>query len=355
MNRVATILMTIVLLVAACGGEEPATASGEATGPEGRGVVTLLTHESFAVSAGVLEEFTETTGFEVGLLTVGDAGQLASQVALTSGNPLADVVFGVDTTFLSRVLDADALVPYEGDGLDRVATSLMVDERVVPIDFGDVCINYDKGAFTELAPPATLEDLTDPAYRDMLVVENPATSSPGLAFLLATIARFGEDGPYPWRDYWADLRANGIEVRQGWEEAYYGAFSGGSGGGDRPLVVSYASSPPAEVIFATEPTDEAPTGVMVDGCFRQVEYAGVLRGAEQPEGAAALVEFMLSSTFQEDVPLNMFVFPAVESAALPEVFVEHTVVPDDPITMGPRRIDENRDRWIDEWTSIVLR
>lgn len=342
-------------LLAAVAALLTATAVLTACGEAGGGTVRLLTHESFAVSEDVLDSFTADTGYEVEILTGGDAGQIVNQAVLAAGNPVADVLFGADTTFVSRALDAGVFVEYRSPGLEAVPDALEIDGRVTPIDVGDVCLNYDRSAFGDTPPPATLEDLTDPAYRGMLVVENPATSSPGLAFLLATIARFGEEGPYTWRDYWADLRANDVQVTQGWEEAYYGAFSGGSGQGDRPLVVSYASSPPVEVVFAEETPDTAPTGVITDGCFRQVEYAGVLDGAANPEGARALIDFMLSVEFQEDVPLNMFVFPASAEAALPEVFVEHTEVPADPLTIDPSEIDANRARWIDEWTAVVTR
>ncbi len=342
MRRIAGPVIAIALLAAACGSQ-----------PTGQ--VRLLTHESFSVSEDVLAAFTEETGYEVQILTGGDAGQIVNQAVLAAGNPVADVLFGVDTTFLSRALEGGIFEAYESPGLAVVAGSLRADPRVTPIDFGDVCVNYDKAAFTDLPAPETLDDLADPAYSGMLVVENPATSSPGLAFLLATIARFGETGAYTWQDYWSDLRANDVQVTRGWEEAYYGAFSGGAGTGDRPLVVSYASSPPAEVIYATEPTDTAPTGVLTDGCFRQVEYAGILAGTDNREAAEALIDFMLSEAFQEDVPLSMFVFPSSIRAALPDVFIEHAVVPDAPLTMDPADIEENRERWIDEWTSIVLR
>jgi thiamine transport system substrate-binding protein len=329
------------LLVAACGGDE---------GPQS---VRLLTHESFLVSEGVIAEFTQQTGLDVEILRAGDAGQVVNQAILTAGNPVADVVFGVDTTFLSRILAEDVLLPYRSPELVGVDQRLDADARVTPIDFGDVCLNYDKAAFTGMAPPATLRDLADPAYRGMLVVEHPATSSPGLAFLLATIAEFGEEGDYPWQAYWADLRDNDVQVAAGWEEAYYGAFSAG-GGGLRPIVVSYASSPPAEVVFAETPLDEAPTAVITDGCFRQVEYAGILRGSDREDAARLLIDFMLSEEFQEDIPLNMFVFPALTAADLPAEFVEHTVIPDDPKGIDPDVIEANRDRWIDEWVTIVL-
>ena len=206
---------------------------------------------------------------------------MVNQAVLTKDNPLADVIFGVDNTFLTRALEADVFAPYESPLLASVAPELQIDTRVTPIDFGDVCINWDKGYFAGagLTPPETLLDLTDPAYRELLVVQNPATSSPGLAFLFATIAHFGETGDYTWIDYWTDLRDNDVLVTSGWEESYYSYFTAASDG-DRPIVVSYASSPPFEVIYATEPIDEPPTAVMTEGCFRQVEYAGIVAGTE---------------------------------------------------------------------------
>jgi thiamine transport system substrate-binding protein len=331
----------MVLAVAACGdGGEP-------------GSVRLLTHESFLVSDDVLAAFTEETGLTIEVFRAGDAGQVVNQAVLTAGNPVADVIFGVDTTFLTRILGDDVLIPYRSPSLDGVDPRLLADPRVTPIDFGDVCLNYDKAAFTDLPPPDTLRDLTDPAYRGMLVVEHPATSSPGLAFLLATVAEFGEEGDYPWQAFWADLRDNDVQVAAGWEEAYYGAFSAG-GGGDRPIVVSYASSPPAEVVFAETALDEAPTAVITDGCFRQVEYAGILQGTDRESAARRLIDFMLSKRFQEDIPLNMFVFPALIGAELPTEFVEHTVIPEDPHALDPDDIEANRQRWIEEWVTIVL-
>jgi len=278
---------------------------------------------------------------------------MLNQAILTKDQPVADVLFGVDDTFLTRALDAGIFVPYTSPELSAVPASLQLDptHQATPIDFGDVCLNYDKKAFTATPPPATLADLTKPAYKDMLVVENPATSSPGLAFLLATIKTFGDPG---WKDFWKALVANGVKVEAGWDAAYYGDFSGGSGKGTRPLVVSYASSPPAEVIFANPPVTEAPTGVVTSGCYRQVEFAGVLKGTRYPAAAGKLIDFMLSVPFQDSIPLTWFVFPANQNASLPEPFVKYTTVPKDPITMSPAEIDANRKAWIDEWTKIVL-
>jgi thiamine transport system substrate-binding protein len=315
------------------------------------GEIVLLTHDSFAVSDEVLAAFEADTGIEVSVLTAGDAGAMVNQAILTADNPIADVLFGVDNTFLSRAVEAGIFTPYRSSGLDRVDPGFHVaGDPVTPIDYGDVCINYDIDglAAAGLEPPADIDDLTDAKYRGTLVVENPATSSPGLAFLMATIASLGEDG---WEPYWEALLDNDTTVASGWEEAYYGEFSGGAGEGTHPLVVSYASSPPAEVLFGE--LEEAPTAVMTAGCFRQIEYAGILSGGDNEEAAQQLIDFMLSVEFQEDIPLNMFVFPVNRDAMLPDVFVEHAVIPDAPITLDPDVIEANREAWIERWTELA--
>ena len=359
------LVLVAALTAAACGGGDdpttvPLSSGGMATtavpspveeGPP-TGPVTLITHDSFWVSEGTLEAFTAETGIEVVLQTAGDTGQMVSTAILTTGDPLGDVMFGVDNTFLQRALDAGLFETYESPALAGVPTSLQLDptNRVTPIDFGDVCLNYWIDRFDVDDPaPSTLADLVDPAYADQLVVQNPETSSPGLAFLLATIAEYG-DG---WEDYWAALRDNGVVVTAGWEDAYWGEFV--SGGGSRPIVVSYASSPPAEVIYADPPVDTPPTGVVTDTCFRQVEFAGILAGTDHRAAAELLVDFLLSPTFQEDIPLNMFMFPALASAALPQAFVDFVRLADDPYMLEPAEIEANRNAWTERWTEIVLR
>ncbi len=314
--------------------------------------ITLLTHDSFALSEGVLEAFTEETGVIVNVQTARDAGTMVNQAILTKDNPIADVIFGIDNTFLSRALDAGVFIPYTAREIDLVNPLLRIPNDIVtPISFGDVCVNYDIEGLAALGvpPPQTLEDLLDPIYEGLLVVQDPATSSPGLAFLMATIVVFPEGAEYDWRDYWTDLFANGVVVASDWSEAYNTRFT--RAGGAQPLVVSYASSPPAEVFFGE--LSESPTGVMTQGCFRQIEYAAILKGTEHEATAGLFIDFLLSRTVQEDIPLNMFVFPANTEAELPQVFVDFTVLPDTPGVMEPGIIDENRERWIQEWTAIA--
>lgn len=343
--------LALALSLSACGGTT--TNQGDTVGT----TVRLLTHDSFVLGDGVLEAFTQATGIEVELLQGGDAGTVVNQAILTNGNPQADVLFGIDSTFLTRALDADLFLPYEAAGLDEVDDALLLDDdhRVTPIDYGDVCLNYDKAFFAEagLPVPTRLEDLVDPMYQDLLVVENPATSSPGLAFLLASIEAFGEER---WEAWWTELRANGVQVVEGWEEAYNSAFSGGGASeGTRPLVVSYASSPPAEVLYADPPLDEPPIGVIDASCYRQVEGAGILAGTDHEAEAGKLIDFLLSERVQADVPLSMFVFPARSGVELPDVFVEHAARPAEVFELPAEEIDANREDWIDRWTDLVLR
>lgn len=319
--------------------------------------VTLMTHDSFSVSKDVVSEFESRHGLKLRFLKSGDAGAALNKAILSKNNPLADVFFGVDNTFLSRALDADIFETYASPLLADIPDALKPDakNRLLPVDFGDVCLNYDKKWFAEkgLSPPQTLGDLTKPEYKNLLVVENPATSSPGLAFLLATVGHFGPDG---WVGYWKKLRQNGVLVVNGWKEAYWGRFTAASKG-DRPIVVSYATSPAAEVHFSKTPLDESPTAAVVGQgtAFRQIEFVGILKNGKNPEGAKKLVDFILGKTFQEDIPLQMFVFPANKTAALPEVFTKHSKTAEKPVAVSPDAISQNREKWIGIWTETVLR
>jgi thiamine transport system substrate-binding protein len=352
-KRLLLCLGMVVLITVACAPMPQATTE---TATEEPVVITLMSHDSFNISEEVIAEFEAANNARVEYLPSGDAGTALNQAILSKNNPLADVFFGVDNTFMSRALKADIFEPYASPMLTEVSDGLKLDpqNRLLPVDYGDVCLNYDKAWFAErgIDPPADLDTLTDTNYRGLTVVENPATSSPGLAFLLATIGRFGEEH---YLDYWQTLRDNDVLVVDGWEEAYWGQFSAASDG-DRPIVVSYASSPPAEVYFAEEQMDEAPTGVVLaDGaCFRQIEFIGILKGTQQRALAERLIDFMLSKRFQEDIPLQMFVFPANDTAALPEVFVRFAEIPENPAYVAPEAIEDNREAWIEAWTEIVL-
>ena len=324
---------------------------------EKKPILTLMTHDSFAVGKDVLAQFEQQQGVTLKIIKSGDAGAALNQAILSKANPLADVFYGVDNTFMSRALKADIFSAYASPHLTRIPDELKLDpgNRLLPVSYGDVCLNYERQWFADkgIRPPQDLDDLLKPAYKSLTVVQNPATSSPGMAFLLATVGRFGEDG---FLKYWKMLRNNDVYISPGWSDAYYGQFTR-TKGGTRPIVVSYASSPPAEVYYSETKVDDAPTAAVLapQTAFRQIEFVGILKGTRHQELAAKLVDFMLDTRFQQDIPLHMWVFPANSTIQLPDVFIKYTRKAKDPVMLTPEAIEAGRERWLEAWTEIVLR
>jgi thiamine transport system substrate-binding protein len=344
MKRILFLLACFLFLVASCAPQAPAT-------------LTVMTHDSFAVSEEVLKSFEEANNAKVVLLPSGDAGAMLNKAILTKDAPLADVLFGVDNTFLSRALEADIYEPYASPELGDLPDSFKLDSsnRALPVDYGDVCINYDKAYFAEknLAVPQSLEDLIKPEYKNLLVVENPATSSTGLTFLLATIAHYGDSFP----EYWLALKENDVVVVDGWETAYFTNFSASTGKGPQPMVVSYGTSPASEVVSAEKPLDDSPTASVLgpDTCFRQIEFVGILKGTQHQALAQKFVDFMLSKQFQEDMPTQMYVFPVIQNATWPDAFIKFGQSPKQSASLAPDVIAAKRDQWIQAWTDVMMK
>ncbi len=349
MKKWLVITILVILLTIVCvwwAGEEKKS-----------GFVTLMTHDSFAVSEEVLAQFERHFGSEIKILKSGDAGAALNQAILSKKNPLADVFFGVDNAFMSRAIEADIFEPYASPLLEHIPDSLKLDpsNRLLPVDFGDVCLNYDIAWFEQkgLQPPRGLADLIAPAYKSLTVVQNPATSSPGLAFLFTTIGTYGQKG---FLDYWGKLRENDVYVSNGWSDAYYGKFTRAKGG-TRPIVVSYASSPAAEIFYSEIKLQNGPTAAVLSSgsAYRQIEFAGILRGTRKLALAQKMIDFMLSPAFQKEIPLHMWVFPANSQAPVPDLFLKHAKQSRNPVMLSPQMIQANRERWIEDWTNRVLR
>jgi thiamine transport system substrate-binding protein len=316
----------------------------------------VLTHDSFVLDEDLLVQFERAFSVDVIFLRAGDGGQIVNQAILTRNNPLADVLVGIDNTFLGRALEAGLFAVYVSPESEHVNPDLWVepDGFVTPIDYGDVCINYDIGYFDEndIVVPADMRALATPEYASLLVTMNPATSSPGLAFLLATIDTFGEEGGYTYLDFWTELVQNGARIEESWTQAYFGLFSAVSETGQRPMVVSYASSPP----FTVNPdTGEAATAsILADGmCYRQIEFAGVLYGAEQPEIAGHFIDFLLSEPVQRAMPTLNFVFPAREEVDLDEDWLRFAPLPETPVLLEVNAVEANLEGWIEAWMQTV--
>lgn len=305
------------------------------------GSVTIMTHDSFNVPEELVTAFEEESGYSVTTTSPGDAGAVLNQLILQKDNPTVDAVYGIDNYSAETLLAEDMLTTHDAElgSAERFALESDTDAHLAPIDHGQVCVNMDNEWFEaeDLTPPETLEDLTDPAYEGLFVTTDPTTSSPGLAFLVATIA-----GTDDWQAYWQDLLDNGAKVAGGWSDAYYSDFTS-AGDGDYPLVLSYSSSPSAE---------EGRTSSILGTCTEQVEYAGVLAEAANPDGAKAFIDFLLSQDFQETLPTEMYMYPVLEEAALPEEWSSYAELSDDPITADLTEVTENRDAWLNDWTEL---
>lgn len=355
-RRTAIGAVAAALLLAGCslggGSSEPAAT----TGADGKacaegGSVTVISHESFVLSDDLKKQFQDTTGCELKLTTAGDTGALTNRLVLTKSSPVADAVYGIDNTFSGRAVAEGILEPYEPTLPEGAADHRLEGEGakvLAPIDFGDVCVNIDKVWFDKkgLTPPETLDDLTKSEYKDLFVTPGAPTSSPGLAFMLATIAEKGDD----WEQYWRDLKANGVKITSGWSDAYNVDFSAGEGKGDRPIVLSYASSPPFTI---PEGKEEPTTEALLDTCFRQVEYAGVIKGTKNEAGAKAFVDFMLSDDVQATIPDAMYMFPVSRDVELPKIWAKWARTPFSPYGIDPERVASERDTWLKEWSAIT--
>jgi len=348
--QASALATTAALLLASCslaGGDDESAGDDGAPSTE----VVLVTHESFALPEELIAQFEADTGLTLTVRASGDAGTLTNKLVLTQDSPTGDVAFGVDNTFASRALDEGVFAPYAPElpaGAEDYALA-GDDDHLTPVDTGNVCVNVDDTWFAAegITPPATLDDLVDPAYRDLTVIPGATTSSPGMAFLLATVAAYGEG----WPDYWADLMANGAKLTDGWSDAYQVDFTQGGGAGDRPIVVSYDSSP----AFTVDGQGGTTTSALLDTCFRQVEYAGVLAGAENPEGAEQVVDWLLSDEVQAALPDSMYVYPVAADAPLPADWETFAPRGDGAYDVDPASIDENRDAWLREWSDVTSR
>ena len=342
--------------LAACSvtaGEDGDTGDEAGEGATATSQVVLATHDSWYVPDRLVRRFERETGYDLRVVTNGDAGQLTNKLVLTEGAPVADAVFGIDTTFASRAVDAEVLAAYTPEALPASAADHALNgagaDVLTPVDWGDVCVNVDDVWFEEhdLDPPRTFDDLTDPAYRDLFVTPAPSTSSPGFAFLAATVGVYGKDG---WQDYWRALVDNGVRITSGWSDAYEVDFTAGGGNGDRPVVLSYASSPPFTI---PEDGRRPTTSALLDTCFRQVEYAGVLNGARNPEGAEALVDFLVQPAFQRALPTSMYVFPVDDEVPLPPLWERWAEPAPDPVEVAPEEIAADRDTWLRAWSDVT--
>ena len=325
-----------------------ATVSAQAAPDELR----VMVHSSFSLPKPMLAQFESQSNVKLSIIKGGDAGEMLNKLILTRAQPVADVVYGIDNALVFKAQAAQVIEPYPNAAMHGPA-SVALGHGMVPVDYGYVNLNYDKAwvAKSGVPLPKSLDDLTQPAYRDWLLVQNPATSSPGYAFLLATVAGLGEEKAFEW---WAKMRANGLKVTKGWSEAYNTDFS--RNGGKYPLVVSYATSPAAEVFYSKDKITESPTGNLFvkGGVFRQVEGVALVKGGGQRAAAAKFIDFLRSAPVQTALQTSMWMFPVEQSTPRAEV-MRHGPEPTAYDSLSNEAIAEKGAQWVSRWTQVVLK
>lgn len=346
----ATTLAAALAGLTGCGSGSSTSAATTASRAKIAAITRLQAYDAFVFPTAARLTFEETFRSQLSLLAGGDAAQVLTKMILVRKAPTADVLFGVDTTLLSRAVDADLFAKLPADVVAAVpeAYAVPASANVVPVDVGQVCLNVDSAWFTshKVAVPQGFDDLTKPAYKDLLVVENPAASSPGLVFLAGTVEKMGTK----WLDYWKALKDNGVLVAKDWSDAYEVQYT--VSGGDRPIVVSYGSSPPAEVMYGDGKVPKPKSAVVSSTCIEQVEYAGILAGAANQAGAAQLIRTMQSNEFQSALPESDFVYPVDPSVKLPALFQEFAVRVAEPIRLDASKVAAGRDMWLEQWQAL---
>ena len=325
------------------------------TGAFAQDTLTILTYDSFAVSSDLVEAFENENNVKLQFIEAGAGGEVIARAVLTKDDPIADVIIGFDFSQFGKVFANDILEAYDSPELANIPEIYQLDaeSRALPFNFGEICINYDKKYFADhdLAVPASLDDLLKPEYKGLLVTQDPSASNTGIGFLIATIEQYGEDG---FVDYWNELIRNGLVIGNSWSSTYYTNFSAASGSGEQPMVVSYTTSPAAEFIYSE--TGDAPTDSLTsDGmCYRSIEFCGILKNTKNPDLAKKFIDAFIGKEWQEDLPMQMFVYPVNEQAELPEEFELYGKPAVNPVMPDPERVAEKHDEWVRTWAEEVL-
>lgn len=355
-------LLIVSLSFSGCLGtsnEELVCNDGEDTGDDC--VLTIVTYDIIAITDDVLNEFTNQTGVQVEMIRTDDAGGILEHLLLTKDNPQADLALGLDNTYLQTAFQFDLLAEHGAQipVLDSKATIPYNGNKAVPFDQGYICLNADTQALSEnhISFPTTLEELTAPDWKGKTAFPSPVTSSPGRAFMVASIDYFEQQSSNTTAfDWWADMADNDAIFTTGWTEAYETHYTGGYGIwneghiGDAWLTVSYCHSPGVEALYGGNSTISA--AVDIDfASFSQVEYAAPVNGGGSKNAVNAFIEFLLTDEVNTNMPENNLMYSVLEGKDLPETngYRYHSPVPSQPSTIEMDRIGQEMDDWLKDW------
>lgn len=349
MRRFTGVFLGVVVVLIAAALIVPGLVQKDAdTMADARPKLVVYAYSSFP-AADIVERFEENHGVELVFVSPGGAGSTLSRLVteLDTGGTDADVFLGLADTSLARALDHNVFEPYDPallSNLSDIPEDILVDNtgHTLPFDYGYIALVYHPERIGSIALPESLEELTDPRFENKIIMMD-ASSSTGQAFLMWTIAEFGEDG---YLDYWRRLKPNLLTVTNSWSTGYQ-MFENG----EAPIILSYATDRVVAAVYGGEPEHEIllPQGQ----AYRQVELMGIVKGTDQRELAHAFIDYVLSPEVQTLLPTANLMYPANPKAELPAVFSDNMVVPENPVILDPQLVDKNLDRWLRDWSRVI--
>jgi len=314
-------------------------------------VYTYSSFASWGAAPFIEEAFEKKHDVDVQFVATGDARMMLTKLLTEreAGRPGADVFVGVGSVDLSMARGEDLFVPLTGEDIPNLASvreDLLIDptNSLIPYEHSYVTLVYDSQVLAVEDVPLTFEQLLDPKYKKMLILEDPRTSSVGLAFLLWTIHQYGDPG---YLDYWRKLLPNVLTITQGWSAAYDLFLAR-----EAPIVVSFSTDTAYSVI--EEGSARYKVMLLNSQGYRSIYLMGIVKGTKQQGLCKELLDFVLSPEVQERISTTEWMFPANRKTLLPVLFYQNAVFPPDPVMVPSERIGENLDRWLLEWAGIIV-
>ncbi|MBJ23765.1 MAG: hypothetical protein CMB64_03760 [Euryarchaeota archaeon] len=328
--------------------------------------LVIATYDVYALTDEMIGDFENQTGITVSMIKLDDAGSVLDYLIQNKGTETIDLAIGLDNTYLQTAIKQGVLTEHLANNLDNISQDALAPYNgpfAVPFDMGHVCLNYDSSIVDgqNMTVPTSLWNLTEEEWRGKVAIPSPITSSPGRAFMLATLDYFNSLGESTseFEEWWSAMEENDVIITSGWSEAYETHYTGGYGEyeagyvGDAHITVSYCHSPGVESWYNGNWTKSAALNLPKTSFF-QVEYISSVMGGDQ-QSSALFIEFLLSEDINSNMPVQNSMYSVLEGFDLPEEngYLFHSIIPNEPSEISMIEIEENMESWLLLWNKAM--
>ena len=332
---------------------------------------SLLNDPYFDIE-GNFSTFSGIPANEIQITRFSDANELVVRLEAEKSNPIADVVIGIDNTLIHLIEDkASVLEPYTPTSISQIDENLIQnldpENYLIPYDYGIISLYYQNHIINSSTNPElenlTLDGLLASNLLPMLIVENPKYSSPGLGFLLWTIAVYGDpeinfDGLLEsnWRNWWNASRDK-ITITKSWGDAFNIFFTPEE---EKPIMVSYGTSP---AYSYCQWADNSTSAVVTheknqQNAWLQIEGIGLVKDAPHKDKGKQFINWFLSSSLQSEIPEHQWMYPANREVILSPCFEESVIHPDEVFRLNdllsPEILGHYLPDWKDQWEQVIV-